>query len=449
MRKFWLFILITGVLGLGCTACTADESVTQAATPEPIYVVVTSAPDGAVNDNVGNSSEGSDQDSVEVAYTETDETDGETVVVIPINLSDYAANSVVSIDAAGDYELSGSLTGQVVVNVGDADKVTLHLNNAQITNPNSSAILVENADKVIIALNDGTQNTITDGTNYTGLDESGDPNAAIFSHDDLTINGSGSLTVTGNYQDAIQSRDDLKISGGNITISAVDDGLFGNKSFTLKNDASVTITSGGDSIHSDGDILIESGTLILNSGDDGMHADGTVTIEDGTINVQNCYEGIEGSVVIVNGGVIDILSNDDGINAAGGNDGSGGNNPGGRGAQDTFSGGQYSIEINGGTISIAAGLTGAGDGLDSNGSIIVTGGDTIIKTPSSYRDYSSIDSNSGFTMIGGSVRILNADGTYTEVTGNYVPGAMGQGGGMPGGTMPDGGGKPGGGGGRH
>jgi hypothetical protein len=437
MKRKWFGFLLIGVLMLGSTACSVPESVVTAAaaTPEPIYVVVTSEADAAGTDNVSSSNTTSAEGSVAVAYTETDESTGETAEVIKINLSDYAANSVVTIDTAGEYELSGTLTGQILVNVGDADKVKLVLNNAQITNNSGSAILVQNAEKVIITLNDGTQNSVTDGASYTGLDESGDPNAAIFSHDDLTINGNGSLTVTAKYADAIQSRDDLKISGGNISITAVDDGLFGNNSFEMK-DATITVTAGGDTIHSDGDILIESGTLTLNSGDDGIHADGTITVNDGTINVQTCYEGLEASNIIVNGGVIDILSNDDGINAAGGNDGSGGNPAGGNGfAQDTFTGGQYAIAINGGTITIAAGLTGAGDGLDSNGTITVTGGDTVIKTPASFRDYTDIDSNSGFTMSGGSVRILNVDGTYTEVTNDYVEANPmgGPGGGIPGG----------------
>jgi len=300
--------------------------------------------------------------------------------------------------------------------VGDDEEVQLFLNNVEITNNSGSAILVKNAEKVVITLIDGTKNSIADGTNYTDLDESGEPDAAIFSHDDLTINGSGSLTVYANYLDGIECRDDLKITGGNITITAAANGLFGNNSFEMET-AELVITSGGDSIHSDGDIIIESGTLTLNSGDDGIHADGMITIYDGTIDISQSYEGIEATDVIINGGMIDIFASDDGINGAGGNDNSGnvGNNP-----LDNFSGSQCTITINGGMITITAGTSGNGDGLDANGTITITGGDMVIVQPSSYRDYSNIDYNTSFSLTGGSVQILETNGTYTEVTDSNV-----------------------------
>jgi hypothetical protein len=175
--------------------------------------------------------ENTDQENTDVSADDSDEE-----ILYSINLSDYEANTAVTIDTAGDYVLSGALTNeQIVINVGNNEKVKLYLNNAHITNNNGSAVLVENVEKVIITLNEGTNNFVTDGATYTALDEDGEPDAAIFSHDDLTINGSGSLTVQVNYADGIESRDDLKISGGNITISAVDDGLFGNNSIEIKN----------------------------------------------------------------------------------------------------------------------------------------------------------------------------------------------------------------------
>ena len=173
---------------------------------------------------------------------------------------------------------------------------------------------------------------------------------------------------------------------------------------------------------------MESGTLTLNSGDDAMHADGTLTINDGIIDIQSCYEVLEATDVIINGGTIDIGSSDDGINGAGGNDSSGGNQ-GNVFPQDNFFGNQASITINGGTISIAAGTNGNGDGLDANGTITVTGGDTVIKTPASYRDYTDIDYDTTFIMMGCSMRIHNTDGTYTEVTSDYIQSGPMQGGG--------------------
>ncbi|MFZ1400062.1 MAG: carbohydrate-binding domain-containing protein, partial [Candidatus Promineifilaceae bacterium] len=191
----------------------------------------------------------------------------------------------------------------------------------------------------------------------------------------------------------------------------------------------ITINSADDALHANGTITINGGLFTLASGDDGMHADATLTINDGTIAILTSYEGLEASNVIVNGGTVDIVSSDDGLNGAGGNDTAASESTGF--GQDNFSSSQGTITINGGTITIAAAASGNGDGLDANGTITVTGGDTVVKTPSSYRDYSDIDYDTAFSLTGGSVRILNADGTYTQVTDSYVSQGPG-GGGRPG-----------------
>ena len=95
--------------------------------------------------------------------------------------------------------------------------------------------------------------------------------------------------------------------------------------------------------------------------------------------------------------------------------------------QDNFGGDQASITINGGTITIAAALSGAGDGLDANGTITITGGDLLIKIPSSYRDYSSIDFNTTFSLTGGNVQTVDSSGNritsynvcYTKLLRGY------------------------------
>jgi len=362
------------------------------------------------------SSTGSNSTSTAVAtFDSSDEKTEYTTASSEINLSDYESGSVVKIDSAGDYILTGELSdGQVVVNVGDDDKVQLYLNNVTITNNSGSAILVENAKKVIITLNEGTNNHLTDG---------GESDATIFSHDDLTINGDGYLTVNSNYANAIESRDDLKITGGNITITAVNTGLFGNNSFETK-DATINIVAQADAIHSDGNIIIESGTLTLSAGDDGVHADGALTINDGTITVEQSYEGLEATDVIINGGTINVTSTEDGINGAGGNDTAT--------TQDRFMNTTGSITINGGEIFITPATSGNGDGVDSNGTLTITGGDLVVKVPATYRDYSSMDYETSFSMTGGQVRLLNTDGSYTEVTEDNVSSVAGMGGGMPG-----------------
>ena len=428
MKNKWLSILFLTALTLeflsGCGSTSDIQTVSES------DVVVTSEDSSSDmissdNDRLNGAALASDQEATKGEADESDENVPYMAQGSEINLSDYAVNSVVTINAAGEYVLSGTLSnGQVVVNVGDQEEVQLYLNNVEITNDRGSAILIQNAEKVVMTLVESTNNIITDGTNYSVLDESGEPDAAIFAHDDLTINGSGSLTVVANYSEGIESRDDLKIIGGNISVIAVGIGIFGNNSFEMES-ALLDVAAGGDAIHSDGDILIASGVMTLTSGDDGIHADDTIIINGGTIDIQQSYEGIEATDVVINGGTIDIVASDDGINGAGGNDGSGN---AGVGPQDNFSGSQCSITIAGGTIMITAATSGNGDGLDANGTITITGGELVIKEPSSYRDYSTIDFNTTFSLTGGSVSSLNAHGVYTEVTESNVSGGRGKGG---------------------
>jgi hypothetical protein len=370
-------------------------------------------------------------------FKASDEKTTYSVTSEEIDLSSYAAGSVVKITAAGEYVLSGTLIdGQIAIEVGDSDKVQLYLDNASITNPTSSAIYVANADKVIITLVEGSNNSATDGTSYTNLDADGKPNAAIFSHDDLTINGTGSLTVTGNYAHGIVSRDDLKITGGNITVTAKEKALFGNNSLSTK-EATVTVGSDDDALHSDGDIIIDSGTFTLSSGDDGIHANTTLTINDGTIDITGSFEGLEATDVVINGGTISVVADDDGINGAGGNDSTttGTTTPLGRErAMDQFAGATGSIVVNGGTVTIAAAGSGNGDGFDANGALTITGGDIVIKLPTNARDYSNLDADGAITISGGRVRTLSADGAYTDITQQVASS-----GGMPGGGVPGGG----------
>ena len=129
--------------------------------------------------------------------------------------------SNLTVTAAGTYQISGTLNdGQIIVDTKDAENVTLILDGVNITSSNSAPIFIANAEKVILTLAPGSQNIVTDGNTYTNLDEGGEPNAAIFSKDDLTINGEGALTVNANYNNGIASKDDLKITSGAITVNA-------------------------------------------------------------------------------------------------------------------------------------------------------------------------------------------------------------------------------------
>ena len=205
------------------------------------------------------------------------------------------SNNKVTITAGGTYSINGSLSdGQIIVDSPDLNNVYLVLNNVDLTCTNSAPIYVKAAENAIIVLPEGTTNTITDGENYVLQDATSDePNSAIFSKDDLTIKGEGSLTVNANYNDGITSKDDLKITGGNITVNSADDGIRGKDSITIKG-GNIIVNAQGDGLKSTntedttkGYISIESGTLNITAGCDGIQAESNVTVLDGNITISS------------------------------------------------------------------------------------------------------------------------------------------------------------------
>ena len=197
----------------------------------------------------------------------------------------------VTITGAGTYVLSGTLSdGQIVVDSDDKDSVRLVLNGAEITCSNSSAIWVKAGDTIITPA-DGTENTLTDGAEYTTDSEDDEPKAAVYAKDDLTFNGSGSLTVNGNYKNGIQCKDALKFVSGTYTITAANNGLVGKDSVSVK-DGTYTITSGGDGIKSTntdetdkGYVIIDGGTVTITAEGDGIQAETLLRVNDGDFTI--------------------------------------------------------------------------------------------------------------------------------------------------------------------
>jgi hypothetical protein len=206
----------------------------------------------------------------------------------------FVSNNVVTIRAAGVYVISGKLDdGLIVVDAEDKGNVRLVLNGAEINSSTQSPIYVKNAGKTIISLVEGTENTLSDGTEYVLEDSSDEPNAALFSKDNLTINGTGKLTVHGNYNNGITSKDELRITGGTIEIESVDDGLMGRDVVAVK-EGDITIKAGGDGIKasndkdtSKGNIALEGGTYDITASSDGMQAEASLLIVDGNYTISS------------------------------------------------------------------------------------------------------------------------------------------------------------------
>lgn len=454
--------------------------------------------------------------SLSTNYDETDLDETYSNITATITLEDNNTqvngtgatvnNNIITITAGGTYYVTGTLTdGNIVISATKNDNVKIVLAGVNITSSNTSAIYCEKAKKLVITLKDGTTNYIEDGETYNIAADTDEPDGAIFSKSDLTINGSGNLEVKANYKDGIVSKDGLKIINSTIKITSADDGIRG-KDYTEINKATITInaqgdgikstndqdttlgyiiiedsnitidaqsdgiqaktivdiksgiinikTAGGstnskkttstngfynnstqtntddsssakgikgtgeiiieggtivvnssdDAIHSNGNILISNGTMNLQTGDDGIHADSNITISGGTINISKSYEGIEGMYIEINGGTIEVISSDDGINVAGGTDSSSVN---GRTGQNSFntSNSNEKLVINGGTIMVNA----TGDGLDSNGSMYINGGTITVYGPTA-NDNGALDYNGECIVTGGTLIAVGSSG---------------------------------------
>lgn len=318
------------------------------------------------------------------------------------------SNGVLRIVAAGDYVLQGKLEGQVQVEVDKEDKVHLVLNGVSISCADSSAIYGVQSDRIYITLAEGTVNEVSDGNVYTyeaeGQDE---PNAAIFSKDDLTFAGTGSLVVKGNYGDGIRSKDDLAIVDGTYEIEAVKDGLQGKDSVCITNGNFIikaqqdAIKASNDTEEEKGYVVIDGGTFSIQAGDDGVHGESGLLINDCKMDILSSYEGLEAMVVEINGGEIAVTSSDDAVNAAGGSD-----------SMDIFFGrgmmegnADCKIAINGGKLTVTAG----GDGIDSNGGLYVTGGEVYVNGPQNSAN-GALDYGTEATISGGVLVAVGASG---------------------------------------
>lgn len=268
--------------------------------------------------------------------------------------------NVVTITEEGSYVVSGTMeNGQIHVLAAKGSKVEIVLQNADITCSFGAPIYVENAGKVTVTVAEGTMNRVYQTSDYQGSDAESeeDQKAAIYSKDDLVIAGNGTLRVTGDYCHGIRSKDTLTLREVNCEIVSKEDALNCNE-----------------------ELKVLSGAYRIQAGDDALHSDTDLTIDDGNIQIDQCYEGLEGANITINGGQISLVAKDDGINAA---------------SKDKQS---PLVTIHGGKLYMIAG----GDGLDSNGDVIMSGGYVEIYGPTTSNN-GSIDYDKSFVMTGGTI----------------------------------------------
>ena len=221
-------------------------------------------------------------------------------VFIQLNGSSASASSdsvqisgtTLTITEEATYILSGTLDdGMIIVNAPDTAKLQLVLDGVNIHCETSAPLYILEADKVFVTLADGTENTLSNGGTFTAIDEN-NIDAVIFSKQDLTLNGSGSLTINSPAGHGIVSKDDLVLTGGTFTVNAASHGLDANDSVRITGETSITVDSGKDGIHAEnnddtslGFVYISSGTMKIESEGDGINAGAYMQIEGGTIEV--------------------------------------------------------------------------------------------------------------------------------------------------------------------
>ena len=280
------------------------------------------------------------------------------------------SGSTITLTEETTYIITGTLNdGQIVVNADENAKLQIVLDGAQIHSETSAALYILGADKVVLTLAEGTENTLSNGGTFEAVDEN-NIDAALFSKQDLSINGAGSLTVTSPVGHGIVCKDDLVLLGGNIDIASASHGLDVNDSVRIGGTTVLGIVAGKDGIHCENE---EDATL------------GFIYVENGTLTVQAEGDGISaGAYLQVEGGVFDLTAgggSENGTQASSGN--YGGFMPGRPGqsfpGSSTSTGDSTSMKglkaegdvlLNGGSFTINS----ADDAIHANGSAAIAGG---------------------------------------------------------------------------
>ncbi len=389
------------------------------------------------------------------------------------------SGNVYTLSAAGTYTASGELEeGQIVIEAGESDEVVLELNGVTITNSSDAPIKAVTADKVEISAKSDTSNKVSDNRSAKSSTASEDDSVAegaINAKCDLKLKGSGTLVVTGSYNNGVHTTDDLEIQKETLYVTAYNNALKGKDSVTIESGTLTLVSKNGNGIKTDNTDVSSSG-----------NQRGIVTINGGDITIDSVYDGIDASYdLVINEENDDSASTDltvkTGKNSSYSSNYSSANSAKGLKAANTIeiaagevtvkatddaihanygdsfdngSTGKGNITISGGTVQIASGddglhadntltvsggvtnITGASEGLESN-HIAISGGEVhvygtddgvnasekINETPTivvsggfldvsvSTGDTDGIDSNGNFTQTGGLIVTRGGYGT--------------------------------------
>ena len=408
MKKI-LSILLVLTLILGALAGCSNENPPSGTEP---------GSNSSIEGTTDNGGENSGTAPVDVDFTQADgdmfterdnkaEYDTSKAVTIELNGTSATASSdsvqingsTVIIKEEATYVISGALNGMLVVDAPDTAKLQLVLNGVDITSETSAALYILEADKVFVTLADGTSNALTNGGSFVAIDDN-NIDGALFSKQDLTFNGTGSLTVTSPAGHGIVCKDDLVFTGGTYTVNSASHGIDANDSVRIA-DANITIDAGKDAIHCEntedtakGFIYISSGSIKAEAEGDGIAASAYLQIADGTIDL------------LVGGG------SENGSKAHSDNfggfmgGGHGGGRPGGMGSNNSSN---TTTEENSTSMK---GLKAANSMLIGSGNITINSADDAI-----HSDV-SLTINGGIFTIASGDDAIHAEDTLTVTAGN-------------------------------
>ena len=303
------------------------------------------------------------------------------------------SDGTTTITEEGTYLISGTLSdGMIIVNAPDTAKVRLIFDGVEINSETSAPLYILEGDKVFLTLAEGSENTLSNSGTYTAIDDS-NIDSVIYSKQDLTLNGTGSLTISSPGGHGIVSNDDLVITDGTYNITAASHGLKANDSIRVTGDSQLTVTAGKDGIHAENDedtslgfVYISDGTIAIEAEGDGISAGSYMQISAGTFQIQAGGGSENGT-----------KESSDSWGEFRGGSGPGGNGqaPGRTGSRSESRDASQSTEEDSSTS--MKGIKAAGDLLISGGSFIIDSADD------------SIHSNSSVTIKDGVFEIASGD----------------------------------------
>ena len=285
------------------------------------------------------------------------------------------------------YNLGGSSQNGSFYMTGSY-KMELALNDLVLANPDSAAINIQNGKQTKVKIN-GT-NSLTDG--LRGVDDDSDGHKAVFYIDGHSEwNGSGKLTITGNVKHGLSTDEyvEIKKNFGTLVINGTPgDGLHINQYFQMKG-GNVSITAVGDGIdvgakksekENNGQIIIEGGDLqITVTGDavKGLKCETDMSILGGTITINTSGDAVyeESEQDLSSCAAVKC----DGI-----------------------------LTISGGTLWLAS--TGAGGkGINADGAININGGNITVVTTGEVHEYGSLDSKPQAVKSDGNITLAGGE----------------------------------------